>query len=259
MLKKNYLLHPTLIFYKQLQPKRPALHQRLCQIGVYVLYYNCGTRYNDNRPLCDLTRRAREDWEPRIGRTKYLCGKGFNVQEENILEYSEWASLTKELTSKFHGQVTIIEVYEQLNYLLDELERISECDPENPNVNFRERRSKPKNNIFTTEVNFWLICYSVGIYGVHVPSAVIKDGEIRYSHGYKIDYVKHTKILNICPSFSKSQINPETAEANFNDLWWVLCTTKISTKYTQGLLTNLKRPSNDDLRDQKLKKQKSFQ
>lgn len=222
-----------------------------------MLHYNYAFRYKDDRSLYDVTRRAIEDWEPRIGRTTYVCGEGFDAKY--ILECSEWDTLTADLTSKFHGQVTIIEVYEQLNYLLDELERISECDPGTPNVNNRERRLKPKNEIFTTEANFWLLCYSVGIYCAHVPSGVIVDGEVEDSHGYKVDYVEHTKFLNICPSFSKSQIRPKTAEDNVNDLWWVLCTTKIFTEDTKELLTDLKRPSNNDLRDQKLKKQKSFQ
>jgi hypothetical protein len=208
----------------------------------------------------DLTSRTEEDWEPRIGRTKYLRGEGFDTNAEDTLYYPEWENISSDLSLKIRARFTQSDLYDQLIYLLDGLERICESGTEVQNINYQPGpKPKPNRNFPTAKANFLLISQSLGVYVTHVPPGTIIDHQVVYEDNYKINYKGLAGVLNRCAPFSETRITPDLVQSHIDDLWKVLLTKrKSSVGKPKHLVTNLKRPSQDDLSTHYCKKQKEI-
>lgn len=249
------LLYPALTNHYVFQSNRLTFPQALCLLGVYLAFCNGVSRYGDDRTAYDLTSRTEAEWEPRIGRTKYLRGKGFNITAEDTLEYQEWEYFCFDLSSRIREMFSRRDVFDQLFYLLDGLERICECGTEIENVNYRPK-PKPNSNFLTAKANFVLVGQSLGVHITHVPPGTIVDHQVVYEDGYSINYDGVARVLNRCAPFSGIGITPRLVQSHINDLWEVFDIKRKPAGELKPVVTNLKRPSYDDLSAHCCKKQK---
>jgi hypothetical protein len=195
-------------------------------------------------------------WEPRVGRIKYSRGKGFDKKARHVIKYPEWDNFCFDLTTKFDGSFSRQDVYDQLTYLLDGLERISERGTEIQNI-YYPPNLEPKHDFFNEKVNFLLVARSLGIYVTHVPPGIIINYQLEYEAGYNINYNELAGVLNRCSPFLEARIDSKMVDTCIDNLWEVLSTKRESLLgERKTLLTNLKRPSQDDLRINSCKKQR---